>query len=321
MARAFLPVFVCLCTVAASAQGTPESALAELVLAKDYKSASRHYPLVVVDALSDLPPRDLAVARDELLPVRNIYGTKVTAKASDDASNILEFDAPEGKRRFSLRVKRRVSDGVDAVLELESCEEQQCWGEWRAWMRLEDGEWRLDELKEAYVARRLNLSDPDLIEKLKHAEIFHNEEAALQTLSQISDAVGQYANMFKDAGFPEGIGVLVKRAAKPDLQADANNSDNDDQNAPGDPQHAELLDEALGKDPCLMDGYRFEYTLLRHGPERNGAYSITATPVEFGKTGFRSFYTDENGAVRVTREERTATTFDRVLISQSGYRR
>jgi hypothetical protein len=306
-------MFVCLSVIAASAQGTPEAALAELALAKDFKSAAKHYPIALVDALKGLPPQDLAVAKNELLPIKKLYGLNVTPKASEDDASLLVFDVPEQKRKFSLRVKRRLSDGVMAMLEMESCEEDKCWGEWRAWMKMEDGEWRLDELLQGWTQTAVMLQDPDLIARLQHAEMHHNEEAALESLQIILAAVSEYANTFKDIGFPEEINVLVKLPAKPGEQ-DESTAESED--AVLDPQHAQLLQEAYGKNPSELEGYRFEYTLLRHGRENTGSYSITATPLTFGKTGTRSFYVDESGVIKATKEERAATVTDSRLYGR-----
>jgi hypothetical protein len=72
-----------------------------------------------------------------------------------------------------------------------------------------------------------------------------------------------------------------------------------------------LIDAALAceSSPCHYSGYSFHYWLIgdAEGTER---YVLTAQPDEFGRTGTRSFYTDESGVIRYTNENRPATQDD-----------
>src|SRR5262249_62288855 len=73
-----------------------------------------------------------------------------------------------------------------------------------------------------------------------------------------------------------------------------------------------LLDESYAADPLIKAGYRFRYlqTGTGNGDENSfGSFEITATPVEFGKTGARNYLLDGRG-IHVTMENRLATQQD-----------
>lgn len=76
-----------------------------------------------------------------------------------------------------------------------------------------------------------------------------------------------------------------------------------------DPQHADLIDNVLASG--LKLGYEFTY--LRGTAEAASAqfrYTILARPVTPGVVGERSFFTDETGVIRFTRDDRAATKDD-----------
>src|SRR3954468_9871145 len=110
MARAFLPMFVCLCAIASMAQGTPESALAELALAPDLKTASKHYPVALDEVLKQLSPRDMAVAQQKLLPMNQLRGLSIKPKASEDGRAFLLLENSE-KKESPVKLTHHISDG------------------------------------------------------------------------------------------------------------------------------------------------------------------------------------------------------------------
>lgn len=72
---------------------------------------------------------------------------------------------------------------------------------------------------------------------------------------------------------------------------------------------ADLIDGILSSGK--KSGYTFTYlpgALAQSG--RVSAYKISARPIEFGKTGIRSFFADESGSIRFTPEDRAATSKD-----------
>ncbi|HET6935253.1 MAG TPA: hypothetical protein VFI72_10470, partial [Candidatus Angelobacter sp.] len=109
------------------------------------------------------------------------------------------------------------------------------------------------------------------------------EAAAMDMLRGINGAEKKYAATYK-SGFSATLKALSG------LPTDQ----------PG-PDHALLLDPAMASTPAVKSGYVFRYTQLD-----SSHYQVTASPVEFGKTGAKSFFMDENGQIRVTSEDREA---------------
>jgi hypothetical protein len=330
MARAFLPVFVCLCAVTAMAQGTPESALAELALAPDLKTASKHYPVALDEVLKQLSPRDMAVAQQKLLPMNQLRGLSIKPKASEDGRAFLLLENSE-KKESPVKLTHHISDGLNALVEVETCgsSAEICIGGAQAWMRLEEGDWRLVEIYRSWGGGGVKLDDPDFIEGFRNAERNQNDQKAIETMQLIGNALSNYANTFSDIGFPERLEALgskeeAKKAESDQEQtaevADDDSSSSDEPSLP-DPEHAGMLDNRLTKQVCEVAGYKIEYTLTRHGDGQTGAYTITATPVKIGETGSKNYFADESRTIRATREDRHANAFDPMAFSFVRFRR
>lgn len=125
-----------------------------------------------------------------------------------------------------------------------------------------------------------------------------NQAAAVGLLRTINTAAFTYKSNYAN-GFP------------PDLKALAPPSSD----SPRSCAAAGLIDAALAVGE--KRGYRFEY---RRGPLVGRppvgcapgvtSYSIGARPLAYGKTGEVSYFTDETGVIRWTREDRPATAQD-----------
>jgi hypothetical protein len=63
-------------------------------------------------------------------------------------------------------------------------------------------------------------------------------------------------------------------------------------------ENARLIDSVLGSG--TKDGYTFSTTTGSDG----GTFTVNTRPLSYGKTGDRSFYADETGVIRYTREDR-----------------
>ena len=63
-----------------------------------------------------------------------------------------------------------------------------------------------------------------------------------------------------------------------------------------------LIDSAL--ESAVKDGYVF--SMVSFG----SVFTVNATPMTYGSTGSRSFFSDETGVIRYTREDRPATVED-----------
>ncbi|HZD93598.1 MAG TPA: hypothetical protein VE133_05045 [Candidatus Sulfotelmatobacter sp.] len=72
------------------------------------------------------------------------------------------------------------------------------------------------------------------------------------------------------------------------------------------------LDDSFAEDPLIKDGYCFRYLNTRTGtgePGDFGTFEISAVPVEFGKTGSRSFLATGT-TIYATTQNRPATDED-----------
>lgn len=105
-----------------------------------------------------------------------------------------------------------------------------------------------------------------------------NEASAVGSLRTLNTACVTYRSTY--GGFPQNLGQL----------------------GPGDPASkaaADLIDSALASG--MKSGYQFAYTPGAIDVNRNVVdYTITARPVEVGKTGQRQFYADQSGVIRAS---------------------
>src|SRR5262249_34403096 len=147
-------------------------------------------------------------------------------------------------------------------------------------MHLENDDWRIDNFGE--------WQSVDLgLDKLTHqpTEMEKNEAAARETINAIEGALNRYAGSYR-YGFPSQLGTLTGK-----------------QGEEASPDHASILDESFAAEPLVKDGYLFRYRLIETGgwqqigplqmPVR-GRYEIKATPLEYGKTGFKNFLSTES---------------------------
>jgi len=123
----------------------------------------------------------------------------------------------------------------------------------------------------------LLLDLPTLGEEWDRAEIKANEQAAIDSLKKLAEAVETYRKTYTH--LPEYLAALgqpAKGAAKGD--------------------QAGLVEEELVSG--RKDGYAFRYVIV--GANTSGApakYELAAIPVEYGRTGTRSFFRDSAGVL------------------------
>jgi hypothetical protein len=140
---------------------------------------------------------------------------------------------------------------------------------------------------------------PGMEDRASRATIAANEVSATSTLRTINVAQVTFAALY-NLGFTDDLNRLgPPRSGEPSARS------------------ADLLDDLLAglcpggtRNSFARSGYNFTYT---PGTSRLGdisAYTLTAQPIEYGRTGVRSFFTDESGAIRWTRENRPAAAQD-----------
>ena len=135
----------------------------------------------------------------------------------------------------------------------------------------ENGQWKLLSLG------LLLLDLPTLGEEWDRAEIQNNEKSALASVKELSAAVEKYRVTYTHLPATLGeLGPSEKGAAKSD--------------------QAGLIEKELADG--RKNGYLFRYVIV--GANDSGApakYEIAAIPVEYGRTGTRSFYRDSSGTL------------------------
>lgn len=122
-----------------------------------------------------------------------------------------------------------------------------------------------------------------------------NESTAVGTLRTLNVSLEAHASTYPQCGFPDSLADL-KPAGTPG------------------PQQSDLLDPVLAQDTFTKSGYVFSYRLMAGKgdcqAEPGTGYELAARPLQFRKTGQRSFFVDQTGAVRSTEENRAATGDD-----------
>ena len=135
----------------------------------------------------------------------------------------------------------------------------------------EDGQWKLLSLG------LLLLDLPSLAEEWDRAEINNNEQSAIDSMKNLAEAIEAYRKSY--TRLPDSLAVL------------------------GPPPHgtaksekADLIGAELAEG--RKDGYSFRYVIV--GANALGApakYELAAIPIEYGRTGSRSFFRDTLGVL------------------------
>ena len=135
----------------------------------------------------------------------------------------------------------------------------------------ENGHWRLLSLG------LLLLDLPTLAEEWDRAEIQNNEKSAVASIKELSAALEKYRVTY--ARLPQSLG---------DLGPSSTGVPKSD--------HAGLIEGELASG--RKDGYYFRYVIV--GANEVGApaiYQLAAIPIEYGRTGTRSFFRDGTGII------------------------
>ncbi len=123
-------------------------------------------------------------------------------------------------------------------------------------------------------------------------KVLANQASAVGALRTINQSEINYASTY-EAGFSPSMAALGPPPGDAQPSASA----------------AGLIDSVLAGG--LKSGYRFAYT--PGPPDKTGhikTYTVVARPLEYGKSGKMSFFTDESGVIRKTDDDRPATAKD-----------
>ena len=265
---------------------TPQAALEELATTTKPEVIARHLPEPVQKKIEDLPKAQKQHVMEQLLQIKatQLGGCTIRPAHDSDGWEILDDD---GNSKGKVKLANAFISGTEALLPLEIDLEDGVQN-FIVTMHLEGDEWRIDNFGP------WEKSDLGL-EKLVHqpTQMEKNETAARETLQEISRALQQYVYHAR-IGLPPELSDLTEPADHGNV-------------APPAP----YLDKSFAADPLIKDGYCFRYvrTQIGDGQQGFGMFEITATPVEFGKTGSKNFFFDMSG-IHVTSENRPATAED-----------
>jgi hypothetical protein len=265
---------------------TPQAALEELATATKPEVIARHLPEPVQKGIEVLPKLQKQLIMDQLLEIKKtqLRGCSVRPARDSEGWEILDGD---GNTKGKVRLANAFISGVEALLPLE-LELSGNTQDFIVTMHLEDDEWRIDDFG-PWEKNDLGLT------KLLHqpTEMEKNEAAATETIATLTGALRRYVSRFAQTGYPSSLRILTT----PMKFGDGSESD-------------ALLDESYAAEPLIKDGYIFEYLLTRAGGVESdwGSYEITAIPVEFGKTGSKSYLA--NPTLHVTSQNRPAAGDD-----------
>jgi hypothetical protein len=267
---------------------TPQAALEELATATKPEAITRHLPEPVQKSIEVLPKLQKQLVMDQLLEMKKtqLHGCSIRPAHDSEGWEILDED---GNSKGRVRLANAFISGVDALLPLE-LELSGNTQDFIVTMHLEGDEWRIDDFG-PWEKNDLGLG------KLLHqpTEMEQNETAARETLSMMVAALQRYASRFPKTGFPFHLRALTTPTESENFYAGKE----------------PLLDESFAAEPLIKNGYIFQYLLTSVGDGQQqgwGSYEITATPVEFGKTGSKSYLADPT--LHVTSENRPATDND-----------
>jgi len=282
---------------------TPEAALEEMVTTDKVEVALKHFPLAVQQAVERLGPKEKEAISGRLVIGKELEKQGMTFRKRDDGST-WEVDTKQEGVVGLLKVKNSFVSGTEAFVVLEVTENKND-GENESSqkekkeprktvalisMRLQEAEWRLTGFGPwEYQSLESERFLQDLLRDMG------GESAAVSTLHTINSYLDKYRTTYPETGVPQNLQALSgPEGEKPSAQ------------------HAMLLDPSFMAVPLIMDGYRFEYALLDPGTQKDheARYRITATPLEFGKKGARSLFTDETNVIRATSENRDANEND-----------
>jgi hypothetical protein len=270
-------------------QGTsPQAALEELATATKPETIARHLPEPVQKSIEVLPRLQKQLVMDQLLEMKNtqLHGCSVRPAHDSEGWEILDED---GNSKGKVRLANAFISGVDALLPLE-LELSGNTEDFIVTMHLEGDEWRIDDFG-PWEKNDLGLG------KLVHqpTEMEQNEAAARDTINILVGALQRFASRFPKTGFPFNLRTLTISLEPENVYSGS----------------GPLLDESFAADPLIKNGYIFQYLLTSVGDGQQqgwGSFEITATPVEFGKTGSKNYLA--NPSLHVTSQNRPAADDD-----------
>lgn len=266
---------------------TPQAALEEMATATKPEEIARHLPEPVQKRIEDLPKLKKQEVMNQLLEMKSSRFNGCTVRPASDSEG-WEIVDEDGDPKGKVRIANAFFSGTEALLPLE-IQVNDNTQNFIVTMRLDDNEWRIDDLG-PWEKGDLGL------EKLLHqpTEMEKNEAAALTNLNEIANALRQYGWQHTRTGVPAELSALTEPF-------------DHGKNVEPTP----FLDSSFAAVPLVKNGYQFRYvrTAMGGAGQGPGEFELTATPVEFGKTGAKNYFADFY-QIHVTTENRPANTED-----------
>ena len=277
----------------AAPDGTPERALQDLALASRPEDVEKHLPVATVEAAKTLNPEDRQAFEAILVWRQANPQIQPRIEVPEDGHAFLAVTIDENPPA-EAQLTASVVTGLDAVLRFSVQGSFPVALDVVAWMRFEDGEWRIREIDGGRYQPPIRFDDPEFVERFRNRRSKDNESGAIRNLYDIHFAVQRYARDHPETGMPEDLAALA--------------GEQSDESEDTDGAGYSYLTPEMARNDSETGGYRFHYELLRGGVE--GAYQITAKPLPDGKPGRFRYLINESGSVHQTDEDRDATMDD-----------
>jgi hypothetical protein len=262
------------CAAQGAPTGDPVTVLRDILLAacsEDSKQFSEHLTSRNLPAFSAMTP----LAQSKFLQRFVLLDRAGTPQVQTDASGGLKVLCATTALTTQLQIgKPEIHDNVAYMsLVVKDAAESSDTNARRVIMGLvrENNQWKLLSLGV------LLLDLPTLAEEWDRAEIQNNEKSAVVSIKELAAALEKYRITY--ARLPQSLADLGPSGSS------APKSD-----------HAGLVDTDLAAG--RKDGYSFRYVIV--GANELGApaiYQLAAFPIDYGRTGSRSFFRDGTGAV------------------------
>src|SRR5215471_10401411 len=278
---------------------SPLGALEELVTAKKVADVIRHYPVAVEQLVNELQENERVGAAKELLVSEKLRQAGYELRTSNDLREWTIVDKA-GNVRASFTVVNTFISGVDAVILVKQADKHyEDQSVKFLSLRFEAGAWRVEGYGRWW--RDFDFESEKFIGTLTRDA--HGEAEAQSTLRRISNILAIYRYSNPTLGYPADLEVffrLEQAQSESEQNAEQNREESgNEQVLPAGERrrcsHSCELGLAFTENRAIKDGYQFRYTLIDPGSwdRGEGRYQLTATPLQFGKTGSRSYFIDQ----------------------------
>jgi hypothetical protein len=261
------------------------------------------------------------------------------AEVQRDSGNSWQVLDAGGRRLYTVKLNDSLISGTEALLKISAISSESSrdfvlemrleQSDWRfismgAW---QPGDWGLNQALRLLTARDRNEDTAaSMLRELAHRLISYcyahpgeGYPVRLELLTKYERENTPYSvvppppepgGVAEDVAVADDDGVVVSRIPP---EADAPVISTDEPEAPIDePESSEEQNAWLTHNPPVNSGYEFHYSMLEPGGGCNqrGAFQITASPLEYGRTGRQSFYIDSTWVLRSTSDNREARADD-----------